>query len=206
MNELITTFNGILNGESQPLVNARDLHKVLGSGWDFSDWAKKRIEQYGFIEGEDFTSNYGKSMFGRPKTEYHISLDMAKELCLVENTEQGKKARRYFIEVEKQARQHIPAFLRRGHEGLGSPAEHQIAVMRSVVLDAKPQWAKIKRYYEAGLTQKEMQSLLNIGDKALRENLRHMTLCGLIDYSPRPGSISGGRAAMAKRLEVQRVH
>lgn len=206
MNELIQTFQGQLAGETQPLVNARDLYEVLGSGQKFTDWIKSRIEQYDFIDGEDFIGNFGKTLIGRPKTEYHLSLDMAKELCLVENTEQGKKARRYFIEVEKQARQQIPAFLRRGDNNLGSPAEHQIAVMRSVVLETKPIWAKIRRYFEAGLTQKEMLRLLDIGDTALRQHLRHMTLCGLINYTPSKTAIAGAKAAYAKRLAVQNVH
>lgn len=199
MNELITTFSGTLNGESQPLVNASDLHQVLGSGWKFSDWIKKRIETYGFTEGEDFISNYGKSMFGRPKTEYHLSLDMAKELCLVENTEPGKKARRYFIEVEKQARQHIPAFLRRGHDGLGSPAEHQLAVMRAVVLESKPIWAKLKRYFEANLTQREMATLLNLSESTTRQHLRHMALAGLVQYATNPKLSAAGRLGYAKK-------
>ncbi len=206
MNELITTFTGILNGESQSLVNARDLHTVLGSGRQFANWIQERIETYGFIDGEDFLTNLSKSLIGRPKAEYHVSLDMAKELCLVENTKQGRKARRYFIEVEKLARREIPTFLRRGQDGLGSPAEHQLAVMRSVVMEAKPLWAKLRRYFEAGLTQKEMQRLLTIGDKPLRENLRYMALCGLIDYTPSAASIAGGKAAMAKRLAVKNVH
>lgn len=208
MNELIQTFQGQLAGESQSLVNARDLHAVLGVGKDFSNWVKSRIEQYDFIEGQDYSPNLANRSFGigKPKTEYHLSLDMAKELCLVENTEQGKKARRYFIEVEKQARQQIPAFLRRGDNNLGSPAEHQIAVMRSVVLETKPIWAKIRRYFEAGLTQKEMLRLLDIGDTALRQHLRHMALCGLVDYKPNAASIAGGKAAYAKKLAVQHVH
>ena len=206
MNELIQTFQGQLAGETQSLVNARDLHKVLGSGWNFSDWMKKRIESYGFIDGEDFISNYGKSLIGRPKADYHLSLDMAKELCLVENTDQGKKARRYFIDVEKQARQHIPAFLRRGADDLGSPAEHQLAVMRSVLLGAKPMWAKLKRYFEANLTQSEMRQLTGMSDTALRENLRHMTLAGLIKYSTNPKLSAAGSKGNAKRLAVQNVH
>lgn len=206
MNELISTFTGQLAGETQALVNANDLYKVLGVETRFDTWLVRRIDQYEFIDGQDFCSNVSKSIIGRPKTEYHLSLDMAKELCLVENTEQGKKARRYFIDVEKQARQAIPAFLRRGADNLGSAAEHQIAVMRNVVLETKPLWQKIRRYHQAGLTQKEMLRLLDIGDTALRQHLRNMALCGLVDYTPSKIAIAGGKAAMAKRLAVQNVH
>lgn len=83
-------------------VNARDLHKFLEVKKDFSDWIKLRIEKYGFVENEDFTSILGKSSGGRQPIEYHISIDMAKEIAMVENNERGKQARRYFIECEKQ--------------------------------------------------------------------------------------------------------
>jgi phage anti-repressor protein len=42
-------------------VNARDLHKALGVGRDFSNWIKGRIEEYGFVEGKDFSPDFGKS-------------------------------------------------------------------------------------------------------------------------------------------------
>ncbi len=206
MNELIQTFQGQLAGETQTLVNASEIYDVLKPTTRFNDWIARRIEQFDFIDGEDFYSKLSKGLLGRPKAEYHLSLDMAKELCLVENTEQGKKARRYFIDVEKQARQHIPAFLRRGADDVGSLAEHQLAVMRSVVLDAKPMWAKLKRYFEANLTQGEMRQLTGMGDSALRENLRHMTLAGLIKYSPNPKLSAAGSKGNAKRLVAKNVH
>ena len=206
MNELITTTYGELNGESQSLVNARDLHEFLGVGKDFSNWIKKRVDQYNFVEGEDFSPNQAKTsnwLGGRPKTEYLISLDMAKELCMLENNEQGRKARRYFIEMEKQARLDIPTYLRRGPDNLASPAEHEIAVLRMVVLDSKPLWAKLKRYYDAGLSQTEMCKLVERSGSTVREHLRHMTLAGLIDYEANPKLSAAGKKSIAKRLEVQ---
>ena len=55
------------------------------------------------MEGKDFLINFSKSL-GRPSKEYIISLDMAKELAMVENNERGRQARQYFIEVEKRYR------------------------------------------------------------------------------------------------------
>lgn len=100
---LVPVFTGD-NGTT--LCNARDLHAVLESGQDFSDWIKNRIEKYGFIEGEDFSINFGKTSRrgGRPATDYHLTLDMAKELAMVENNERGRQVRRYFIALEKAAR------------------------------------------------------------------------------------------------------
>lgn len=95
------------NDGQEQVVNARELHKVLGNKRQFSDWIKQRIEQYGFIEDIDFTTFSQfceKPQGGRPTTEYALTLDTAKEIAMVENNEQGRKIRRYFIEVEKKAR------------------------------------------------------------------------------------------------------
>ena len=95
------------NDRQEQLVNARDLYKALNNKRQFSDWIKQRIEQYGFIENIDFTTFSQfceKPQGGRPTTEYALTLDTAKEIAMVENNEQGRKIRRYFIEVEKKAR------------------------------------------------------------------------------------------------------
>ena len=104
MNELIKVIVTTINHETVNAVNARDLWKFLGSRQEFANWIKGRISEYGFEEGKDFLINLSKS-HGRPSKEYIISLDMAKELAMVENNEQGRKVRQYFIEVEKQYRE-----------------------------------------------------------------------------------------------------
>jgi anti-repressor protein len=89
-------------------VNARDLHYFLESKQDFSTWIKGRIEKYDFKEDVDFAlfHNSVEQVSGtKYRIDYHITIDMAKELSMVENNEKGKEARRYFIEVEKRARQ-----------------------------------------------------------------------------------------------------
>lgn len=88
-------------------VNARDLHAFLGVGRDFSSWLKERVEQYGFIENQDFTiypRNGGQMERGRQFIEYALTLDTAKELSMVERTEKGKQARQYFLECERRAK------------------------------------------------------------------------------------------------------
>lgn len=66
-------------------------------GRDFTNWIKDRIAKYGFSEGSDFIkvlANSGENPWGgRPSTEYHLSLDMAKELSMVERNEKGKHRR-----------------------------------------------------------------------------------------------------------------
>ena len=104
---LIPVFSGSLSDSETLLCDARKLHEFLQVGRDYSSWIKARIEEYGFQENQDFLifpQNGGKikNGRGRPSTEYHITLDMAKELAMVERNEQGKAARRYFIECEKK--------------------------------------------------------------------------------------------------------
>ena len=105
--ELIKTTGITLNGENITAVNARDLWKFLESKQDFSTWIKRRIEKYEFIEGQDYLLHkFVEQLPSGAKhcIEYLISLDMAKELAMVENNERGRQARQYFIEVEKRFR------------------------------------------------------------------------------------------------------
>ena len=118
MNELVK----ITEQEGIQLVDARELHRKLQTGRDFSNWIKGRIQEYGFIRNEDYfiednQHNYTENQIlrqngrkvekGRPTINYHLSLNMAKELAMVERNEQGRKIRRYFIEMEKIALQTI---------------------------------------------------------------------------------------------------
>lgn len=88
----------------EKLINARELHKALKSKRDFSNWISDRIKKYNFIEDEDFSTILLESTGGRPKKEYILKLDIAKEIALIENNEQGRILRRYFIEIEKRYR------------------------------------------------------------------------------------------------------
>lgn len=108
---LIPTFVGTLAGQEQPLVNARDLHIFLESKQQFGNWIVNRIEQYGFTESQDYLLN--KVIIQLPsgakyQNDYHLTLDMAKELSMVERNAKGKQARRYFIACEKALHQIVP--------------------------------------------------------------------------------------------------
>ncbi|ASK27131.1 hypothetical protein BG910_04700 [Neisseria chenwenguii] len=105
---LIPVFSGKLSDSETLLCDARKLHGFLQVSSRFNDWIKNRINEYGFQENQDFlsfTKNSVKPKGGRAATEYHITLDMAKELAMVERNEQGRAARRYFIECEKKLHQ-----------------------------------------------------------------------------------------------------
>ncbi|MBE6723344.1 MAG: oxidoreductase [Ruminococcaceae bacterium] len=98
MNNLIP----ITYQNDRPAVSARELHEFLEVGTRFNDWFV-RMKEYGFSEETDFYSFLSKTteQGGRPATDYALSLDMAKELCMIQRTERGKQARQYFLAIEK---------------------------------------------------------------------------------------------------------
>lgn len=117
--QLVPVFTGELIEQTTQYCNARDLHASLKVGRDFSNWIKGRIEEYSFVEGVDFVlfdspnlANQKKGRGGdRRSIDYHLTLDMAKELAMIENNEIGRAVRRYFIQAEKELRQRIIADL-----------------------------------------------------------------------------------------------
>lgn len=109
-NNLIPITTASIGGDQQQGVNARDLHQFLEVGKDFSNWIKDRINQFDFVEGVDFvkTQDLSSPNLANAKSraqvriEYILTLNMAKELSMVERNEKGKQARQYFIQCEKQ--------------------------------------------------------------------------------------------------------
>ncbi len=96
MNELIKVdFTG-----ERPAVSARELHEFLEVKTAYKDWFPRMCE-YGFTEGEDFCSFLSESTGGRPAQDAQLTIDMAKEICMLQRNEKGKQARQYFIKLEK---------------------------------------------------------------------------------------------------------
>lgn len=101
--------NGKIGDEQIQTVDARDLHAFLEVKTSFKDWIARRLQEYEFEEEIDFCSFLSESGGGRPAKEYAISIDMAKELAMVERNEKGKQARQYFIECERRAKDPVAA-------------------------------------------------------------------------------------------------
>ncbi len=97
MDAALTTIN--YDGE-QPTVSARDLHEGLEIKTAFKDWFPRMCE-YGFETGKDFRSKMSESTGGRPATDYDISVDMAKQICMIQRSEKGRIYRQYFLDLEK---------------------------------------------------------------------------------------------------------
>jgi phage anti-repressor protein len=88
-----------------PTVSARDLHVFLEVETRFDMWISRRIDEYKFTATKDFCSNLSEtpsSSGGCPATEYCLSTSMAKQICMLENNEQGKRARLHFIDCEER--------------------------------------------------------------------------------------------------------
>ena len=104
MNELIK----IAYNNDRPAVSARDLHDFLEVKTAYKDWFPRMCE-YGFTEGEDFNplkiervQNEGERMVARTVDDAVLTIDMAKELCMIQRNEKGKQARQYFLQIEKE--------------------------------------------------------------------------------------------------------
>lgn len=103
MNELIE-----IRGDGMFPINARDLHERLEIGTAYKDWFPRMVE-YGFEEGKDFNSlknervqTEGGRAVTRTVTEHHLSISMAKEICMIQRTEKGREVRRYLIGIENR--------------------------------------------------------------------------------------------------------
>ncbi len=101
-------MNAIIKvNEDTQMMSARELHESLDIGTDFRHWIVRMIE-YGFTEGEDFNvvkndrvQIEGGREVKREVTDYDISMDMAKQICMIQRTPEGKQVRQYLIDLEK---------------------------------------------------------------------------------------------------------
>ena len=92
------------NEQGIETVNARELHAFLEVKTRFNDWISNRISEFGFSENKDFVSLTENLVSGGKQNVFHISIDMAKELSMLERNDKGKQARLYFIECERIAK------------------------------------------------------------------------------------------------------
>lgn len=99
-NELVPVY---VTSTGEKVVYGTELYDSLGSKRQYTDWVKGRLVECDAVENTDyqsFSQNCEKPSGGRPKLEYIIKLDTAKEMAMLERNEQGKSVRRYFIRVE----------------------------------------------------------------------------------------------------------
>ncbi|EOV9068439.1 antA/AntB antirepressor family protein [Morganella morganii] len=118
--ESLPIIQNEINGQLINCINASSLHELLGVNTRLTDWIKRRINEYGFIQGVDYfivetlsDSNLSSTKSRQQiKHDYLVSLNMSKELSMVERTEQGRLIRQYFIKCEEALSKVAPAITR----------------------------------------------------------------------------------------------
>lgn len=105
MNELIHITQQAIGADAVQTVNARELHQFLGVARDFSNWIKDQLDRARLKENRDFVISAEKGEnSGRPRTDYHLTLEAAKHVAMMSGTDKGFEIRDYFIECERQAK------------------------------------------------------------------------------------------------------
>ncbi|WP_215844000.1 antA/AntB antirepressor family protein [Acidithiobacillus montserratensis] len=191
MKEIIPVSTQQIGENTAHTVNARDLHAFLEVGKDFSTWIQDRIRQFEFVKNQDFIifPEIGEnSKVGRPSKEYALTLDMAKELSMVERTTKGKEARQYFIECERRLREpatgsRMVAMAEGIHHALTDPDSLRILLLkyteRVLALEASMQEQAPKvAFHDAvceainGQTVQEIAKVLGMGPNRMFQTLR----------------------------------
>ena len=150
----------------RPTVSGRELHTALGIETPYHKWFPRMCE-YGFSEEKDFWTKMSESTGGRPSTDHTISLDMAKELCMIQRSEIGKKFREYFIEVEKAWNDPVLVMGRalEAQKAITERLNSQLFQLEGTVAVQTQQIAELKpkaSYYDVVLNCKDLLSVTEI--------------------------------------------
>lgn len=178
MNELIKIGQGQIGGEVVQTVNARDLHEFLESKRKFSDWIKERIDLYDFTEGVDFVCHRIVTQYNQvDRIDYSISIDMAKEISMVERNHKGKEARQYFIDCERKVKLLTqPAIPQTFPEALKLAYEQAVQIEQQSIklLEQQPKVESFDALMESkgNYTVRSAANVLRIGPNHLFEILR----------------------------------
>lgn len=189
----ITAFAGSINNEEVTLINGEDLHAALGIKTRYSNWILRRIEEFGFVRNLDFigVSKIGRTeagFFGQREietTEYHLTLDMAKELAMVERSEIGRQVRRYFIQIENEYRDTIPAWALAQME----QTQAQLRAAQDLALSVRPKLPPVREFMRLlalGLSHREVAILLACGDTTVGRMAQRLRASGLLLDVPAP--------------------
>ena len=175
MNSLIQITKSTIGAEVINSVNARETYDYLGlAKGQFSRWIKTAIDKYDFIENEDYIT-IDTNVEG--VKDYIVSLDMAKELCLVSNTPKGKETRKYFIEVEKRQNRVLTTseqiiLLAQGHQEV-----EQRLTQIELKIDIEITLTSAQKYHLKQLVTKKVMDLKqnhNMGDDWIKKGYQRI--------------------------------
>ena len=162
---LIPLSNEQIGDSLVQTVNARELHSFLEVGKVFAAWIQDRIQQYAFIEDVDYVITVSKTGIRKNviQKDYFLSLDMAKELSMVERNQKGKEARQYFIRCEKRAQQpqwNIPKTLPEALRLAAEQAE-QVVILTIENKQQQVQIESLESLFRQGMTIPQFCKMLN---------------------------------------------
>ncbi|WP_046655353.1 phage antirepressor KilAC domain-containing protein [Paenibacillus larvae] len=159
MNQLIPTHS---NENGNLLVSGRDLHEFLEIGTEYRKWFGRMVE-YGFAENVDFVRVTQKCPTPGGMQEivdHHIKIEMAKEISMIQRNDKGKKARQYFLDLERKWNS-PEMVIKRAHEYL----EQKVAALTTDKLVLTQQVNELQpkaSYYDMVLQNKSLLSVSKI--------------------------------------------
>lgn len=169
MNELVPVQK---QKDGSVVVSGRDLHDFLDVKTKYADWFK-RMSEYGFDENVDFVvflkNEKDDTAFGgsRKITDHAMTLDMAKEISMIQRTERGKQARQYFIQVEKMYKQNQ----------LPQTPEEKLALTMQVTNRLNDRMSRVEDDIDELKNKSEIDSAQRYQLKAAR-NRKAVEVCG----------------------------
>lgn len=195
MNELAISVNF---ESDKPTVSGRELHEKLGIKTAYKDWFPRMCE-YGFTEGEDFCSFLSGSTGGRPATEHQLTIEMAKQICMIQRTEIGKQYREYFIELEKKWNS-PELVMARALKMANRQIERVTAQLETV--NAKLEEAKPKIVFADAVSASKTSILIGDLAKILRQNGVEIGQKRLFEWLRKNGYLM--KSGTSKNLPTQR--
>ena len=150
----------ITEKDGKQLVSARELHKFLEAGSNVNTWFKNQRERAMLDENEDFIRVQISETSGQRSFDYALSISSAKEIAMLNGGEKGKQARRYFIEMEKIAKDlseinshRLPSNLKEAYLALAQAEEEKELLLiqnenLNTVLDNLLEWVSIIKVCE----------------------------------------------------------
>ena len=182
----------------KPTVSGRELHEKLGIKTAYKDWFPRMCE-YGFIEGEDFCSFLSGSTGGRPATDHQLTIEMAKQICMIQRTEIGKQYREYFIGLEKKWNS-PELVMARALKMANRQIERVTAQLETV--NAKLEEAKPKIVFADAVSASKTSILIGDLAKILRQNGVEIGQKRLFEWLRKNGYLM--KSGTSKNLPTQR--
>ena len=155
-------------------VMGRDLHQFVESKEPYTRWIARHIEKYGFIAGQDFMTKMSESSGGRPSENHVLTMDMAKELSMVQNNDRGRQARQYFIECERKAKRAPAELTRLELLQIAMESEKERLALEAKVTELEPKANHYNRFMDAEgtYTWDEVVRIIGVGKNKMLESLR----------------------------------